>query len=280
MLVQGRGRGVRAERRLAEQQLVDDAAEGVHVRGGTGGVAEGPFRCEVEARADDVPRRGEGGRGVVDELGDAEVADLDGALGVQHEVPRLDVPVDDALPMGRRQPGGRLAGDPGDLFRTQPLLRQEQVGEAPALDEFHDQEEPVLPGPEVEDGHQMRMTQPGGGLGLQPEPRGRRLVGVFAQQQLHGDGPAEDLVRGPPDLTHSATADGGYQSVPPSNQHLCTPISNSSRVSNSSGRVPLRLPRRRPRRERGTGWGHAARSGYPARELGATGRPPPRPPRP
>ncbi len=222
MLVQRRGRRVGTERRVAEQQLVDDAAQRVHVGRGVGGAAQRPLGGQVEAGADDVAGRGQRGRGVVDELGDAEVADLDRTLRVQHQVARLDVAVDDALAVRGGQPGGGLAGDPGDLLGVDAFLGGQQVSEALPLDQLHHEEEPVLPRPEVEHGHQMRMAQPGGGLRLQPEAGGRRGVRLITQQQLHGHGTAQDLVRGAPHLAHAATTDGGYQSVPTSYQHLYT----------------------------------------------------------
>lgn len=239
MLVERRGGRVRAERRLAGQQLVDDTAEGVHVRRGIGRAAESPLGGQVQTRADDVPGRRQRRRGIVDELGDAEVPDLHRPVGVQHQVAGLDVAVDDALPVRRGQTGGGLARDVGDLLGVDRLLGLQQVPEAPALDQFHHQVEAVLPGTEVEHRHQVGVAQTRGRLRLQAEARGRRGVGLVAQQQLHRHGPPQDFVRGAPHLTHTATADGGYQPVPPSNQHLCTPISNCGR---------LRLPRRRPRR--------------------------------
>ena len=103
-----------------------------------------------------------------------------------------------------------------------PLLGGQQVAEALPLDQLHHQEEPVLPGPEVEHGHQVRVAQPGGGLRLQPEAGGRRGIRLVPQQQLHGNGASQHLVRGAPHLAHAATTDGGYQSVPTSYQHLYT----------------------------------------------------------
>ncbi len=222
MLVQRRGRRVGAERGLPEQQLIDDAAQGVHVGGRVGGPPQRPLGGQVEAGADDVTGRRQRGRGIVDELGDPEVADLHRTVRVQHQVARLDVAVDDALAVRRGKAGGRLSGDPGDQFRADALLGGQQVAEALPLDQLHHQEEPVLPGAEVEHGHQMRMAQPGGGLGLQPEAGGRRGVRLVPQQELHGHGPSQDLVRGAPHLAHAATPDGGYQSVPTSYQHLYT----------------------------------------------------------
>ncbi len=80
---------------LPEQQLIDDAAQGVHVGGRVGGTSQGALGGQVEAGADDVTRRRQRGGGIVDELGDPEVADLHRTVRVQHEVARLDVAVND-----------------------------------------------------------------------------------------------------------------------------------------------------------------------------------------
>ena len=70
-------------------------------------------------------------------LGDAEVGDDRVALGEQHVV-RLDVAVDDAVPVGVGERVDHLAQDPHGLGDRQLALARELDPERLALDERHD----------------------------------------------------------------------------------------------------------------------------------------------
>src|SRR5207249_2305459 len=78
--------------------------------------------------------------GLDDVPGEAEIGQLDGAVsGRQQDVLRLDVAVDDAVPVGLDQPAGRVGedGQGGALF--QAALCVEEFGQRLAGDEFHHQ---------------------------------------------------------------------------------------------------------------------------------------------
>jgi hypothetical protein len=90
VLVQDRERGVGLERCAPGEQLVQHAAQRVRVRGRSGRPAQGALGGQVQTGADDLPGGGQGGGRVVEEAGDAEVTDLDDAVGVQEQVHGLD----------------------------------------------------------------------------------------------------------------------------------------------------------------------------------------------
>ncbi|PNE33338.1 hypothetical protein AF335_10520 [Streptomyces eurocidicus] len=204
---------------MSGQQLVEHAPQGVDVGGRAGRPPEGPLRGEVGAGADDLAHPGQGGRGLVDETGDPEVADLQRAVGVQHQVSGLDVPVDHTLPVGHRQAGRGLRGDGGGTGRVEGPARGQLLGQARAPDELHDQIEAPVPGAEVVDGDHLRVIQPGRRLGLQPESARRGLVAVAVQEELHRHLTAQHLVLRLPDFAHAAAAEKLPQPVPIGNQH-------------------------------------------------------------
>ena len=96
--------------RAERQQLVECHAQGVGVGPGVAEAAE-PLRRHVAEGAEDVSGRGQA---VVVGLGEAEVGDPDDSVGVEQEVRRLDVAVDDPPRMRVRQPLRRLSADLGD----------------------------------------------------------------------------------------------------------------------------------------------------------------------
>jgi hypothetical protein len=147
--------------------------------GWSGGAAQGAFGGEVEAGAHDLPGGGEGGAGVIEEAGDAEVADLQGVVGVQQEVGGLDIPVDDALLVGGGESGCGLGGDAGHALGRQRAGGGKYAGEAVALDQLHYQEQPVVVCPEVQHADHVRVVEAPGGLGLQPETVGGGGIGVL-----------------------------------------------------------------------------------------------------
>ncbi|GAA3308720.1 hypothetical protein GCM10020295_71480 [Streptomyces cinereospinus] len=169
MLVEDGDRGVGLERGVAGEELVQHAAQRVDVTGRARGPAERALRGEVEAGADDLAGGGERGGRVVQEAGDAEVADLQRAVGVQQQVGRFDVAVHDALLVGGGQPGGRLGGDPRHALGGLRARVGEHPGQAVAVHQLHHQEEPVLVRAEVQYADHVRVMQPPGGLRLQPE---------------------------------------------------------------------------------------------------------------
>jgi hypothetical protein len=97
-----------------------------------------------------------------------------------------------------------LCCDGGRLVRGQGAAHPPLLGQAPAVDELHDQVEPAVEGAEVVHAHDVRMVETGRGLCLQPEPLDvRRLV---RSQELDRDGAPENLVSRSPHLAHRAAS--------------------------------------------------------------------------
>ena len=185
----------------AGQALVGDDAEGVDVGGGGDLHALRLLGGEVLGGADD--HAGAGQRGGVAGLGDAEVGQLDHAVGPDHQVARLDVAVHDAGPVRGGQPVGGLAEDVQRPVDREPALVVQDRDERVALDELHDQERQLL-GAGVVDGlavvvdrGDVRVGQRGRVPGLVAEPgQEARVAHVLAAEHLGRDGPVEHPVAG------------------------------------------------------------------------------------
>ncbi len=121
-----RGSGEPAQRQFPGQHLVEYDPQGIdvgpvvdlerllHLLGG-----------HVAQRADHLLGAGERGvrRHRPQELGEAEVGDLDVAPAVEKDVLRLDIPVDDPLIVGVLERFADLRDDPERLLGFQPPLR-------------------------------------------------------------------------------------------------------------------------------------------------------------
>ena len=92
---------------------------------------------EIDVRVGDLAQRL-----AVDELGQAEVHDLDPLarrVGVDdHQVRRLQVAVDDPFVVGGLQHFAQLAHDPADARRAHAAVLREHAFEVHALDVLHD----------------------------------------------------------------------------------------------------------------------------------------------
>ena len=100
------------ERRPERQQFVKRRAQGIQVAPGVGDAAE-PLRGHVPQRPDDVPGVREVARLLG--LGQAEIGDPDVAQGVEDQVRRLDVAVEDVPGVRVGEGAGHLRADPCDL---------------------------------------------------------------------------------------------------------------------------------------------------------------------
>ncbi len=204
---------------MTGEQFVQNAAERVDVGGGLGGVPHGAFGGEVGGAADDLAGGGQRAGDGVGEAGDPEVGEFHVPVDREHDVGRLDVPVDHPVPVGGGQSGGHLGRDPGRLTRGQHAVHGTLLGEVPAVDEFHHQVGPAVMGAEVVHPHHVGVAETARGLRLHPEPL--EGCGVVAVQDLHRDGAVENVVGGPPHLAHRAAPERFLQLIAVLQQHPC-----------------------------------------------------------
>ena len=201
VLVGDGDRAVAGERRPAGQQLEEHAAGGVQVGARVDGLALGLLGREVLRRADDGLGLGHRRVGVGHRAGDAEVHDLDGAVVGDHDVRGLDVAVDDAVAVAVGEGVEDPLGDAEGLGRRQRAALGEDLAQGPAVDVLHDDEGHLdLGAPALDegvlavvvDGDDGGVVEPGGRLGLAPEPGDERLVaGEVAAEHLDGDLPPQ-----------------------------------------------------------------------------------------
>jgi hypothetical protein len=121
------GLGLALERTAARQELVADYSEGIAIARGRGRLPESLFGSEVARRSEHGPRRRHACERVVGDPRDPEVGHYELAAGVEKQVGRLDVSVDDAeLVRGVEglgdlpEPGERLAWFDRPLPRPVP----------------------------------------------------------------------------------------------------------------------------------------------------------------
>ena len=129
-----------AERNLPGQALMGHDAQRVEVGRGGRGLTRAPLGGQVTGGADQHP--GTGDRLRPGRLRDAEIGDLDHAIGADQQVARLDVPVDQPGPVRGGQPAGGL-GD--DVHRPRRIERAvvQHPGQREPGHELHHQ----VPGP-------------------------------------------------------------------------------------------------------------------------------------
>jgi hypothetical protein len=196
-----RGRG--PERRPAAAHDVEHAAEAEQVRPVVNGLAHGLLRRHVQRRAGDKAALRQAG--VVGGAGQAEVGQLDPLLdaGLQQDVARLDVAVDQPHGVRRGQAGGDLPADARHLRHLQRPEPVELLLQRLAGDVLHNEVggRLLLDGVDV---HDVLVADGGGGAGLAQEAlAGRRGGGQLRGHDLDGDHPVQPLVER---LQHDAEA--------------------------------------------------------------------------
>src|SRR5438552_6551430 len=100
----------------------------------------------------------------------AEIRDLDRAVGKQEHIGRLDIAMDDALAMRIVERFEYLRHDPHDVGGSKALVGVEGLLELPALDVLHGDIPDARILPEIVDGNDVGMAEPARGLRLAPEP--------------------------------------------------------------------------------------------------------------
>ena len=117
-------------------------------------------------------------RSALDQLGEAEVEDLEVAVARQHQVLGLQVAVDDAVGVGAREGARRLRGEVEELAERQRLVR-ERLAQRAALHQLHRDVEGALLVADVEHRHDVRVVERRGGARLALEA----LAAVLASRR-------------------------------------------------------------------------------------------------
>ena len=212
-----------AEGQLAGEELVEDHADGPDVGAVVDRFAVDLFDRHIGVGADHRAGAGEAGvvlfvRGV-EELGDAEVEDLDEVFvllaGDAKAVLRLHVAVDDLGGVGGREGATDLQGD---VLRAGPGQRAaaQCTVEALAGEQLHgDVAQAAGGGAGVEDLDGVGVFDAGGDLGLAGEAGGRgAAVDELGEEHLDGaQAAAEAGGLGLVDLAHAAATDGAEDAV-------------------------------------------------------------------
>jgi len=207
----GQAAAVERVRVPSAQQLVEQQAELINVRGGGDRLAENLLGAGVLGRED----AGEGARERLswparrrEHLGDAEVQQLDLTVAGDDDVRRLEVAVDHQVAVRVLHRAADLTEQLEPLVHRQPLLIAVAVDRA-TFDVLHDHERPPVRGAAaVDQPGDARVTERGQDLTLLLEPQ-QDLVGVGPRpQQLDGDGLLELTVGalGQIDRAHAAAA--------------------------------------------------------------------------
>ena len=213
---QGLGLRSALEGALARRHLVEDRAH----RELVGAVVERAAAGLLRRHVPDGPHhraglRGLRGRGVGDlvrllleELGEAEVEDLEGPVLRDHHVFGLEVPVDDP---GRVRLGEAVRELVAQV--EQPPRRQgsgaEDLAQRPAVDELHRDVDGVSLSPDVVDRDDVRMVERRGRARLLLEALLAVRVGrELRRQHLDGDLAPQTRVARPVHLSHASGARG------------------------------------------------------------------------
>jgi hypothetical protein len=206
--------GVGEEGLASAEDFIGDDGERILVAASVDAVGADLLGGHVEGGAEDGAGHG---HGVGDELGDAEVGDLQAPVRGDEEVGGFDVAVDDALGVGVVEAFGSLAEELEDDGGSGGADLVEQGGESAPGDVLHGDEGDGFAGAhfgvaDLVDGDDVGMGEPAGGLGFALEAllhvAALGFVGdVVEFDGLEGDVAADDGVEAAVDDAHAAAAE-------------------------------------------------------------------------
>ena len=212
----GVGVGLAEERHPAGEALVQHEPQRVEVGPPVEAAAAHLLGRQVLGRPHHDVVAGQVVAGAVEALGDPEVGQQDPAVGGDEDVARLDVAVDEAGVVGGVERRRDARADVDRQLGAQPGLHVEQLAQALAVDELHDDGLAALVLEDVVDGDDVRVGQPGHGDGLTAETLGDDRVGGQARlEPLEGDLAIERDVGGEPHLGHPALRQSPLEPVAP-----------------------------------------------------------------
>jgi hypothetical protein len=147
---------------------------------------------------------------------DAEVDQVDEVLAGHQRIRRFDVAVHQSSGVGSTEGGGQLLNDVHGAAGIHWPVAYQQSLDVGAFDDRHHQIQPAVDITGVVDGDDVRLGQPGCGVGLAAEPLPISRVGPqVGGQQFDGDVAVDRGVVGPIHLPHAALADQRQQPVTP-----------------------------------------------------------------
>src|SRR5690606_20734218 len=153
-------------------------------------------------------------RPLVGDARDAEVGDLDAAVGRDEQVSRLDVAVHKARGMGGLKGGCRLGDNVEHAVGREHALPLEDRRECLARHELHHEVGAAIFLAVVEDIRDALVVDEGGVPCLRAEAlEEARVAQVFVLEDLDRDGATDDQVGRLPDLAHAAYGDTARQLV-------------------------------------------------------------------
>ena len=205
-----------AEGRLAHEEVMEQAADGVEVRAPVERLPARLLRRHVLGRPADEPGHRERRPLVLDELGDAEVADLHVLAPLvvlhDHDVLRLQVPVNHAVVVRLLEREQHLPDEVPDAPRGEGGLLVDDLEQVGPVEELHRDVErrAVVLLAVVEDLHGVRVREAARRAGLAMEaPLDLRVGRHVRVKHLQGDLSVEVGLRRRVDRAHRADADDG-----------------------------------------------------------------------
>ena len=206
-------RRLAVEGRLSRQELVEDDAERVEIRARIDLAAARLLGREVLRRPHDRARLGHLAR---PGARDPEVRHLHAALAVDEDVVRLDVAVDDAMPVREAERGEDLARVLDRDVDRSGAAADDQLLEGAAVEELHRDVVRVLRVAAVVDRDDVRVVERRGVLRLAAEALDELVVvRVAVVEDLDRDAAAELLVLGEVDVRHAARSELAHDPVAP-----------------------------------------------------------------
>src|SRR4051812_24518599 len=142
-------------------------------------------------------------------LGQPKVEDLYRSIGQEHDVARLQVPMDDSCCVCASQPLSELPRDLEDIANSNCSIPSHPSLERFALIQRHGKEEPaIFARADVMDATEVWMVERSDQMRLTEEARfGARIEAVGGQQKFEGDRPAEARVFGSIDDAYTSGSD-------------------------------------------------------------------------
>ena len=207
-----------------------------------------------------------------EQLGQAEIGDLDAADPVEQHVFGLDVAMHDPLIVGVLQGVANLRHDRQGLARGQPA-RADRLPQVDAIDVLHHQPADFAGLAKIVDGHDVGVIEPGQSAGLAGKPLGKgRVFGRFRRDHLQGHDPVEILLPGLIYGSHAAAAQEFHNFELRKVGSQIADFATDRRLRTGRGRRDGRAAGRQLYRDTGQAAGQQARRAQPFRRIAAQRR--------